>query len=382
MQGNNIRHILNRHGEGKEQNKDQSPVTPDDLLRIPDILSNPDTIKKGTPTAQGVPSVLYEKADETGKTVVVEVVSTKGKKLLVKTMWKKKPDIDHASSADRVYTSETGAGESSSTSTNNIPDLGKNNNLKASKGADNKEKSLVWAQAAGLQLPGAVPTRDSSSTSNIQHSEAEVNSGDDNIRYSLVGKATDKLAEKVGIKKASNPNIKIEGKEADANGTLTISDWMFTSPSRIAKRVPGFTQFFRYADNAMRKLTKLRYEWNKELIDAFELVSQKSERDQLFEVLWRGDMEGKEWTKQELLEQEKVPESVANAYERIRKMMYAVYEQLNAARRQTQTHSKNITDAALEKLKANKFVEVIKATPGEEVWQLVTWKEAANWQKD
>lgn len=38
----------------------------------------------------------------------------------IKTMWKKNPDIDHASNTGRVYTSETGVRESSSTSDSNV----------------------------------------------------------------------------------------------------------------------------------------------------------------------------------------------------------------------------------------------------------------------
>lgn len=121
LQSNNLRHILLEHGIGKEQNENQVPLTETDLALIPDILNSPEVIEKGTPTKQGVPSIRYEKTDSSGTTTVVEVVSDSKKKLIVKTMWRKSPDIDHASDTDRVYTSETGAGKTSSTINNSIP---------------------------------------------------------------------------------------------------------------------------------------------------------------------------------------------------------------------------------------------------------------------
>ncbi|MCX7781776.1 MAG: hypothetical protein N2491_12880 [Negativicutes bacterium] len=163
LQSNNLRHILLRHGVEKEQDKTQVPISEADLELIPDILNSPEVIEKGAPTKQGTPSILYKKTDVSGTKTVVEVVSSNKKKLIVKTMWRKSPDIDHASNADRVYTSKTGAGQTSSTINNSIP-----NPDELFQSPNNPKGSIYWNKYE-LLLDG----RPSPSL----HSDLEANSG-------------------------------------------------------------------------------------------------------------------------------------------------------------------------------------------------------------
>lgn len=83
-----INHIMNRHGNGGSGiTGNQIPVTKADFELIPDIIVNPDNIRKGD-TVDGKERILYEKKFEDGTTVFIEEVRTGRKKLAVKTMYK------------------------------------------------------------------------------------------------------------------------------------------------------------------------------------------------------------------------------------------------------------------------------------------------------
>lgn len=88
MNGDDIRHIRNKHGEGKEKQANQIGLSSEDIAAIPSIINEPDSIKRGNPSRSGDDTILYLKTDEKGVNYVVEVVKTKGKKLEIKTMWK------------------------------------------------------------------------------------------------------------------------------------------------------------------------------------------------------------------------------------------------------------------------------------------------------
>ena len=115
LNSSDIRHILNSHGVGKEKQKDQIPLTEDDLSLIPDILDSPEEITKGSPSYRGEPTIRYIKSDPSGSYTVVEVVKQKGKLLSVKTMWKKRIAENYADIAvSPHHTSETEGNKTSS----------------------------------------------------------------------------------------------------------------------------------------------------------------------------------------------------------------------------------------------------------------------------
>lgn len=172
----------------------------------------------------------------------------------------------------------------------------------------------------------------------------------------------------------SNGQIKINSPQSDSSfGILKHYVW---SPSRIAEKVPHFRQFYNYADNAMNKLTKLRSDYSRKLDTALNLIKDKEDKKALYEILWNGDAEGKDFTKQELLDTG-VKENVADAYKGIRQLMTKAYIMLNEARRRAQVKSEHVIPKRLEELKNNKFVHIIK----EDDSGLVTYKEYANWTK-
>lgn len=84
----NVRHILNRHGEGNETQKNQIPVTNQDIENIPNIVNTPDYLVYGTKTDNGKDGIGYLKTMPDGTTYYVEEVRDKEKQLAAKTMYK------------------------------------------------------------------------------------------------------------------------------------------------------------------------------------------------------------------------------------------------------------------------------------------------------
>ena len=118
LSDNDIRHMLKQHGnEISERAKGQIAITKQDIKNIPDIISNPSNIIKGTNNKNGQ-TVRYIKRYNDNVTYVVEVVPDKSNTLQIKTMWKKPStlanDITNPSS-----TSETQHSDISSTSVDN-----------------------------------------------------------------------------------------------------------------------------------------------------------------------------------------------------------------------------------------------------------------------
>ncbi len=113
-----IRHLF-KHSNETAPN--QIPITKDDIKKIPDIVSNPDTIVRGSDTFDAsrqnkIPSIRYIKSDNTGKIYVVEAIPVKGD-LQIKTMWKEPTKLIHSDNTLH-HTSETANSSNSSTLTN------------------------------------------------------------------------------------------------------------------------------------------------------------------------------------------------------------------------------------------------------------------------
>ena len=83
---NFIGHRNNRHGETTEKQKDQIPITDDDIRKIPLIINNPDNMEIDL-KRQGV---KYKKQMKDGTIYFVEVNRTNNNELEAKTMYKKK----------------------------------------------------------------------------------------------------------------------------------------------------------------------------------------------------------------------------------------------------------------------------------------------------
>lgn len=193
---------------------------------------------------------------------------------------------------------------------------------------------------------------------------------------SFLDRVFNKMTHRAGI----NGN-KIITEERQAPKDANWLEHIFASPSRIAAKVPVFRPFFRMADTAMNTLTKLRSDFAQEFIEAKDLLKSKEDAESLQSILWEGDTEQKEYTKQELID-DGVKENVAEAYVRIRAMMDKAYKLVDEARRKPQTYTKTVTEKQLRDLRENKFV-VIKRV-GEDDGKgnrKVTYREFANWKK-
>ena len=86
---NDIRHILKKHGNPKiEGEKGQLPINKNDILNIPSIINNPDSIVRGTDN-NNTKAVRYIKKYDDNISYVIEVIPENNNNLIIKTMWKK-----------------------------------------------------------------------------------------------------------------------------------------------------------------------------------------------------------------------------------------------------------------------------------------------------
>lgn len=192
---------------------------------------------------------------------------------------------------------------------------------------------------------------------------------------SFLKTAASKLGKRMGVK-----SDKIITEEAKAKEGIGILDYLIASPSRVATRVQSFRQFYRMGVRAMDVLTERRSYYQRKLGKAMQLVKNKNDYEELTDILLSGDAEGKEWTKEELI-QSGTKENVAEAYTRIRRLMRQAYKMVNEAHKHPKTYSKRLSDSKIEELRQNPFVKIMKIHDEEEDGRhLVTYREYANYE--
>lgn len=177
-------------------------------------------------------------------------------------------------------------------------------------------------------------------------------------------------------KKRFMNHIEVARKQADENA-IGVHRTLLQSPSRIAEKKKYFKPFFKMADDAMNLLTKLRADYQRHLDSALDL--SKKDKASLQELLWAGDMEGKEYTREELREQG-YNEQVIDSYWKIRNLFRKAYNQLNETRKQAKTKTGHFSGRKLDELRHNKFVEILRETDQDDGSTLVSYKEYGNWQ--
>lgn len=177
-------------------------------------------------------------------------------------------------------------------------------------------------------------------------------------------------------KKRFMNHIEVARKQADENA-IGVHRTLLQSPSRIAEKKKYFKPFFKMADDAMNLLTKLRADYQRHLDSALDL--SKKDKAALQELLWSGDMEGKEYTREELREQG-YNEQVIDSYWQIRNLFRKAYNQLNETRKQAKTKTGHFSGRKLDELRHNKFVEILRETDQDDGSTLVSYKEYGNWQ--
>lgn len=87
LDGSAVTHILSRHGEGNERNKGHVPVTRADFMRIPEVISNPDSVSYLGKNKRNQELIRYQKRIN-GHVFFVEEVRTGRKELAATSMWK------------------------------------------------------------------------------------------------------------------------------------------------------------------------------------------------------------------------------------------------------------------------------------------------------
>jgi len=126
LTNNDIRHMLKQHGnQDTEALKGQIAITPLDIENIPDIISNPSDIVKGTNNKQGQ-TIRYIKRYNDNSTYVVEVVPDKSNALIIKTMWKKPSTLTNSITTPSSTPEAKGSDISSTLIDNNITQLDEN----------------------------------------------------------------------------------------------------------------------------------------------------------------------------------------------------------------------------------------------------------------
>lgn len=208
--------------------------------------------------------------------------------------------------------------------------------------------------------------------------EREVNEQNTNNingeKYYSIRKQDEKISR--DAKKKLMKHVEIAQKKADEKD-IGVHRTFLQSPSRIAEKKKYFRPFFRMADDAMNLLTKLRADYQRHLDSALNL--SKKDKASLQELLWAGDMEGKEYTREELREQG-YDEKVIDSYWQIRNLFRKAYNQLNETRKQAKTKTGHFSGRKLDELRHNKFVEILRETEQDDGSTLVSYKEYGNWQ--
>ena len=179
-------------------------------------------------------------------------------------------------------------------------------------------------------------------------SEAEKSAKD------FVKAANDKLKRKLGL---TSDDMQIDKEQQAPNKKIGLLQKTVLSPHVVADKVALFRPLYQMATRAMDVLVHNRNRYNQKLDQALFLVN-KEEKADLYDRLLQGDAEGKEWTRQELID-DGASENVADAYIAIRRLMTKAYHMVNDARRHPEPKTKTVTRSELDALKANHFVTSI-----------------------
>lgn len=190
--------------------------------------------------------------------------------------------------------------------------------------------------------------------------------------------------------KIQNRNAK-EEKAREGLGEIGLFASVLSSPSRIAEKYPAFKPFFNMAQNAMDLLLKTRNYYNRKLNSAYEGLS-KEDKETLREILMEGELTAKEYGKgitdekkriEQIMKETGANAKVAKSYIIIRELFKEAYNKLNRIRQQVKRKSENMSKSKLDKLKENKFIEIIGEPEkrGDDEY-LVTYDERPSWEND
>ena len=244
------------------------------------------------------------------------------------------------------------------------------------KGADGKPlfrvRGTYVRTAQGAELP-ALRLQGRASENKIKFS---VNFEENQrVNRSFLDRIAERFGRQLGLKA---DRIITEERQTNRERNMTLLDYLFSSPSRVAEKYQLFRAFFNIADRAYNLLTERRTYFNKKLDAAMRLAKKKEDYEDLRAVLLAGDAEQKEYTKAELLA-DGVKENVADAYLGVRETLKELYNMANEAHRRPSVHTRNgLTQAQVDELEANKFVRILRKDAAEAGRFSVSYREYAN----
>jgi len=242
---------------------------------------------------------------------------------------------------------------------------------------NNESRSENQDGFSDAQTPGKHTTRHYSAEPSTPSDEETAQRG-----RSFVKNAADKLGKALHLK---SDKIMLEEDAKDPTKDINLKQATVLSPSRVAAKVPVFRALYTMACRAMDKNVGLRNDFGRKFDDALSGLS-KSEREELFDTLLKGDAEGHEWTRDDLIA-DGASEAVADAYIKIRRQLNKAYHLVDKARRKPEPKSKTVTEDELKFLRENKFVSDLHVTDkGEDKngkhRYLVSYMESRNYKNE
>ncbi|HWR30202.1 MAG TPA: hypothetical protein VN631_10255, partial [Negativicutes bacterium] len=186
------------------------------------------------------------------------------------------------------------------------------------------EKSREWSTSGRLQLPPeANQTHDSLSKDNISQTpndiKAETDSSD--VHYRVLN-ATQKLAEKLGMKAAANVEV------ARKKGGLNPLRALLNTPLRLAKHSAAVKAIVREALTATTKNEELRNDFSHRIEKVAGLLKSDADKESFNEIMWRGEVAQEEYSNEQL-RSEGVKENVIRAYRQARAIFKRAYTLAN-----------------------------------------------------
>lgn len=90
-----VRHVFKHHGDPvQERRRGNLPVTPEDLLALPDILRNPDLAVMGLESRRAEPMIAHVRSKDHASTIALLEARSGRKHLALQTMWEVPGAID------------------------------------------------------------------------------------------------------------------------------------------------------------------------------------------------------------------------------------------------------------------------------------------------
>lgn len=230
--------------------------------------------------------------------------------------------------------------------------------------------------------------------SNVKYSRSTEEQLDEGITPStdeqaIFRGATQKLLNRFSGKRDNTPdNLTIKNRETKEE--VDIIDYFWKSPVRLARAFPAVANFVMSAKSATERQERYRAEFNEGMNDIMSLLgyknfgrndsNYKANRENLQKVLLAGDLEGVQYTADELKKQG-MNEQVIKAYMKMRQLLDKAYKLANDTKGRIKYGTERFrSEAEIETwLKAkhteNPFVSVVKRTNQTDGTILVDYKE-------